>query len=492
MPLPRHLLSWRSWRFRTAFALLLATLILRLLWGAYARHKLQAQLEDLRRQGLPIVPKEVIFEHVPDSQNAWPVLLQAASASQSGVDSPRASNDTYRDSPPYPPSWLKRARDSEKANAQAFVISRKLRGYSRIQFHDRLSSPVYTAVYSYNGVRNLANTVTDGALYAQSQGTDVEAIERIRDVLHQGRLIHQDPLLVAQLVALGVDALACSTAEIIAPGLRLSDNTARQHARGLITDLLDEEASWRGFASCFPIERLAMTDYLTTRAKGYWALQPLAELEKVRSDHFYAIAFQAAHQRNRVQALRILSQADRDEPIRFTLNGFSFVPQGPSVPRYSRWFTGASAGIDRSFEVQFRFIAERRAAAISLAIQLYRADHDHRPARLEELVPQYLPALPADPFYGDNRPFGYVIQPQGLPDGSGRPMITFDAGPDDPSAIGAEPMYSFQRGANGQVFRQYRDLSRFEPPSPKAVDGDPGQSDAPGDSAEKKDPPGNP
>jgi hypothetical protein len=348
------------------------------------------------------------------------------------------------------------------------------------------------AALSYSGLRNLANIVSDGALYAQTQGNDIEAIERIRDVLHQGRLIHQDPIMVPQLVASGVEALACNTAQIVAPGLRLSDKTTRQHARALIADLLDEEASWRGFASCFPMERLAGADYLATRAAGYWAIKPLADLEQMRDNHFFTVALQAARQRNKPQAQRILSQIHLEDPFTIRLNGFSSSPPPATMPRYSRWFLGWTGGLDLAFETQFRVIAERRAAAISLAVQLYRADHGHRPARLEDLVPQYLPALPADPFHDDNRPFGYVIKPQGLPDGTGRPMITYDAGPDDPSAISEEPMYSIRQGAHGQVFRQYRDLSRFEPPSPKAVDGDPGESNAPGDDAQKKDPPHHP
>src|SRR5205823_13641584 len=54
---------------------------------------------------------------------------------------------------------------------------------------------------------------------------------------------------------------------------------------------------------------------------------------------------------------------------------------------------------ERSFATHFRVIANRRAAAILLALRLYALDHDGRlPEALEELVPKYLPQLPADPF----------------------------------------------------------------------------------------------
>src|SRR5690606_5095756 len=49
-------------------------------------------------------------------------------------------------------------------------------------------------------------------------------------------------------------------------------------------------------------------------------------------------------------------------------------------------------------QLHFRALAERRMAATSLAIRLYQLDHDRWPAALAQLVPAYLPQVPADPF----------------------------------------------------------------------------------------------
>jgi hypothetical protein len=45
-----------------------------------------------------------------------------------------------------------------------------------------------------------------------------------------------------------------------------------------------------------------------------------------------------------------------------------------------------------------RQLARRRMAAVALAMRLYEVDHGHWPAKLENLVPKYLPAVPDDPF----------------------------------------------------------------------------------------------
>jgi hypothetical protein len=120
----------------------------------------------------------------------------------------------------------------------------------------------------------------------------------------------------------------------------------------------------------------------------------------------------------------------------------------------------------RFVEQYFRMLGERRATAVSLAARLYRADHARWPDRLDQLVPAYLPALPADPFHDDDRPLGYVVLKGALPGGGDRPLVFFDAGDVAEGAIDSEPMYDWQqpvpRVPRFQI-RQYRDLARWSP-----------------------------
>jgi hypothetical protein len=67
---------------------------------------------------------------------------------------------------------------------------------------------------------------------------------------------------------------------------------------------------------------------------------------------------------------------------------------------------------DHAAQVSFRHIAERRMTAVALAIRLYAIDHDgKRPAKLEDLVPQYLPAVPLDPFAPTPQALRYINDP---------------------------------------------------------------------------------
>jgi hypothetical protein len=65
--------------------------------------------------------------------------------------------------------------------------------------------------------------------------------------------------------------------------------------------------------------------------------------------------------------------------------------------------------VDRAVVQHFAGRTNRHLAATALAINLYRADHNGAfPAKLDELVPKYLPAVPADPLLAAESPIGYI------------------------------------------------------------------------------------
>jgi len=61
----------------------------------------------------------------------------------------------------------------------------------------------------------------------------------------------------------------------------------------------------------------------------------------------------------------------------------------------------------------FRDLAERRMAALVIAIRLYAIDHGMRPSELEALVPDYLAELPLDPF--SSKPSTFQYRPHSSP-----------------------------------------------------------------------------
>jgi hypothetical protein len=490
----RHPFSWRSRIFRAVVALLLLVLVVRLVWGWQTHRALAARLAELREAGQPVEVGDVVQAKVPNAENAWHYQMLAAAALVPGVDSPASSNLAYPNYPPYPAAWWRLAEASERANGKALAMARRAREFPRSQNHDGFDSPSsMTVMPSFNKARWLANTLGDGALYAHLKADDAGALDRVLDLLHLSRSLRRDDTMIGQLVGIGIEALALDRIEVIAPGLRLragTDAAARERVKQVIRQLLDEELAWRGLTASLVHEQLWRLEKVRKASRSAWLIRPLADRQERRDIGEMQLAIEASRLRTKPRAAAVLAKLSWDEASTID-GGASWGLNGVLLPRYSRVFDGGPGRESRYIENAFRAIGERRAAAVDLAAQLYRADHGGAwPARLEELAPAYLPAVPADPYYDDGRPLGYVVLRR--PDGGARPMVYFDAGDAKDVVISREPMYGWQVDRSpvkrGYAVRQYRDLSRFAPspsPSTKAVDHEPEKAEAPGDEAER-------
>ena len=488
-----HPLSWRSRSLRALALLVLLMLALRLAWGWHAARKLSRQLADLQRAGHPIRLEDLTFAPVNNQENAWLLHTQAAAA-LTAIQSPGYSNLEFRDYPPYPPAWMKMAEASETAHRQSFALARQARALPRAALRARVISLANIMTPGFTQARHLATTIADGATYSHLRGDDAEAIERVRDVLHIARALRHDEILVSQLVAIGIDGVAIHRAQIIAPGLRLEkDSPARQKVRELIAELLDESDEWTSFERAILNERVFGLDDLHSRSRGQWLIRPLADQSADRFNRIMDVTVEAARLRTWPAARRVLDRRPLERSVEVTLTFLSNRPRDPVVPRYSRWYQIWYGDLARSIQIQFRLMSDRRATAVSLAAQLFRADHGRWPNSLAELVPHYLNALPADPWHDDGRPLGYELRK--VPGGAAadRPLVYIDVGPGD-VVLPAEPVYDWStpRGKDGKQIpdgRQYRDLSRFTPPPspPETVDDDPDKPNTPGDQPEKDD-----
>jgi hypothetical protein len=124
----------------------------------------------------------------------------------------------------------------------------------------------------------------------------------------------------------------------------------------------------------------------------------------------------------------------------------------------------SNVGMTRTILQNMRVRADRRMTAVSLAAQLYHADHGQWPPTLDALVPQYLPRVPRDPLAPDGRPLGYVLLKGCLPGGGDRPLVysVGDDGVGDSArgGIPTTPWYGWHGGRD-----EWRDLTHWVPAS---------------------------
>ena len=359
----------------------------------------------------------------------------------------------------------------------------------------------------------MANTLADAAMYAHLRGDDAEAVERLLDLLHLGHTLRQDPVVISQLVAFGIESLALDTAQQIAPTLAVGEAaTARapgnaassDQVRMLVDTLLDERAAHASFTRAYTHDRAITLAGIDDQSAGSPVIRPLADASKLRWLPQFATAVEASRQPNYAAASRVLASLDGPENPDASANPASTSGGGRrgrhgvlAVVRRRR-----ARRFRRIFELYYRTSGERRATAVSFAARLYRVEQNRWPDELSQLVPKHLPAVPADPFHDDGRPLGYVLQRGALPGGGDRPLVYFDPGSATEAAIDPEPMIGWQfdqarrrRRRPARVIRQYRDLGLWLPTTRRfdeqqkqlpeeALGNDPDEADAPRDEQE--------
>lgn len=338
--------------------------------------------------GVPVQARLVSASRLPDELNAWAIQRQATDLLDPKHHGPSASVQEFPAYPPFGQAWEKLAHESEQAHQQVFVLMRQARQRPQALFtaFDGFDTSVF------KGIRQLADVLGDGILWMHVQGNDLEALERIADLLHLSDTLKSDPSMHGLFTAAGVDALACNRAQIIAPGLKLDG----QHA------------------------------------------------DKLRSAVRMLIA-------------RFLHEDRTHQVVTHILVDLYHAPEEMSLRRLQ--------GLHETIR---RTIAERRASAIALAIQLYRADHNRWPTDLSVLVPNDLPYLPLDPYHLDGRPIGYTLaQHPSIPD-QPRPVLFFDPSAVVADVVPSDPTYGWQMDQRPvpqreTVIRQYRDVSRWHP-----------------------------
>ena len=118
------------------------------------------------------------------------------------------------------------------------------------------------------------------------------------------------------------------------------------------------------------------------------------------------------------EARQVLAELEKVDRSRFTWeevqrNEYRYARhQLRANPNPIWWATALwnlKAGMRRSSEKHSRIVAQERLLAAELALRCYQSDKARAPARLDDLVPAYLPQVPQDPFSGQ----AIVYRPQG-------------------------------------------------------------------------------
>jgi hypothetical protein len=277
-----------------------------------------------------------------------------------------------------------------------------------------------TVVIDLSRVRRLMTAVTAAAKLDCKDGRQTEFLDAVSDILAATDQLdrysaftsiehfvwaHLRTSAAQALVhhALDLQIADCAASEAAARELPERDEVVR-----LIALLLDEEANWHGAHTALCGERATQLDSVHHRlAEGGKALLngtgwPQEFALMMARPAVYSEAITMVHEFSRViQYIRDREPITSVTPL---LAGRKNSGISAGLPPELRFGDLLMPSLQRFMLVHYNSIAHTRMAAIALSIRLFELDHGRLPHGLAELAPDYLTALPVDPFSPHDEP----------------------------------------------------------------------------------------
>jgi len=419
---------WWLKRISAAVGVLIVALaVLRGVWGYLAQRRLDAQIEEYRAAGQFVTPEQFDAEldAVQDADNAAVLLEQAIQKIVACTDAGVCYEDFL-----YEKANLNDDRSAAAEllalNKEVLDLGRQSRSRPQVAWSVRLSNPAPGTLLSQQ--RQLAKLLGFAAAYHFESGDHAGAVTTLQDFLAFNAVVGAHPTLISSLVAWACEDMSLLLVTEYGACLTISDTgeafatgaipSRRSQVKELLGDLLVAHPMMEKTVRVFyaertyslrELEKMRYAIWLSAPIPARWSpinlwddgiaflMRPAFSLDTARSITYDTIAAEAVGEANWPAAA-----AHFPEP-----QDGSLLLRKLSHPLTATWFGTGFDTNRRAVEIYFRLMAQRRMAAIALAIRLYEVDHGHRPAQLAALVPNYLPNVPVDPFTPDGRPFGY-------------------------------------------------------------------------------------
>jgi hypothetical protein len=388
-------------------------------WSTGSGRRLAAQVALYRAAGEPIEPKDFVVTGVSDADNAAIDLRKAAT----GIDETTEVWKEYEKlnaALPLTEKEMAAIRAVVAANEAAFADVDTAMTKKGTDWKLAIRSPVITVLLAHlNEQRQLANLIRHRAMLSYQQGEHGAALRDLERVEFMAGAMDAQPWLVCALVATGMRAMVCEDVSVIAPDLNIGRKSGAAppgQVKQIIAALLDNKRQRETLRRGLLGERMMQLDTARCVADGTISIAalgggtpavgaPMAALSVIArpialDDGLLMI--------RHTTAVMKAAETSSDWPT-FQRNG---PPIPPQVNNRIRHMLAAQMlpAFDRAVQTMFRSTVDRRMAATALAIRMYQLDHDGAlPAKLEELLPRYLPSVPLDAM-ASNAPVKYLAR----------------------------------------------------------------------------------
>ncbi|MDB5291942.1 MAG: hypothetical protein JWL69_3183 [Phycisphaerales bacterium] len=375
--------------------------------AADERRQLDELIQALKQKGVAVQPADFSTEPVPAADDAAPALLAAAKLVKARPE-PWKALEQISERLPASPQLAEVYRNIVASDSEALALADQALVRKAADWKVTVTSPVIRVMLPHlNGQRDVANLLRVAAFDAYTRGDHRQAVNHVRELLALGRLLDRQPFIVSHLVAIGVGALTYDCIYQMAPDLKIESGgsldpkaaTAEQ-MRGLIAELNDEKVLHDGLNIALQSERMSELDVAGALIAGTIKWEELAgpavapgQAPVPEPQDLKSVAVRDTKLMSEHMALMETAVLSADYP--------TFQKQKPPEPRNADQgplARLAMPALDRTVRQQYRALTERRMAAAVLAVRWFCVDSGGKfPARLADVSPRYLQAVPLDP-----------------------------------------------------------------------------------------------
>ena len=417
----RKLQPWQRRRRRWLLILMLLASPIGMVavFRAYLSIQIEARLDAIRAAGFPATAEEldVWYVAVPDDENAALVYAKAIDAIQQFPKEEREKEELLpilgrREEPvpnnePCSEETLAVIDEFLAMNAEALALAHEAAALTRCRYPIDLTHGPQVDLAHLSQLRQLARLLCLSAMRAAETGDGDRVVDDFSDALAIARSLEQEPLLISQLVRMACDGIVVAGNLMRALNrMSLSDVQCRRLDDALAaTDYGDAAVrAWVGERCWF----CTIDMFLAPDTSGRDRRKKSVLDEIVPGSRDVAVGLVRASGVGHIDLLYLLDTFEdvvaaagmpRPEGIRAIRAVEQRLENLPSLLSVGTRMT--IPDLCRSLDAFARAEGWLGNARGALAVEQYRLEHGVCPERLSDLVPEYLDAVPTDPFDGE-------------------------------------------------------------------------------------------
>ncbi|HTN77138.1 MAG TPA: hypothetical protein VL096_17885 [Pirellulaceae bacterium] len=451
----RRRFAWRFfWIALGCLGLLLFLIpaVVYLVWQAHGRSLLRAELDQIRAAGEPITTAEISawYTTLPPNTRDITAIWSTALAPFEGpkydaaktnvpiignVDGPKTLDEPFADEQAVQ-TFLKLYRPQ----IEALYTAAKEEGEVRFprQFEQGVGMLLNEAM-----IARQASLVLNLEFHMLVQQNDIDAaITNLQTRYKQGETLQHEPVLVGFLVQIAIHGTTIQSIRELADCRELSDEQLQQLQR-----LVRRMDAHKSFPNCLIGERAWCYHWFHQPLPIFQGNADIFDLPSSPSLSTTDDLSRISRPEDCAMALQFYAQtiAAAKQPFPTALDDAAATQQGIaqlasdddqlSRMRY-RHTLALIPMVESMFVASARFAANIELTNVLLASQRYTLKHGKRPNSLADLVPDFLPQVPIDPF--DGQPLRLLPTEQGITFYSVGPDRLDNGGTMDPTTIGPD------------------------------------------------------